>query len=1031
MHARIRLAPGLSPAVLFVLAFSSACGCGKAALPERHFTVPAEWSVLTVDKLAQPVTFTWKGGAPNGPLHLSATAPDGISITFTPADLSPSGEGGTVQATMTVERTADVFAAHKNIPVYLRGPDWSDTETVGLTLPDSPIFLSLGKPSLHVQPGATATLDLTGHGAIGDSPAISVDWQATAPPAGITADATFGPCCSARNTQGSGRITFTAGWEALPATWHTILGVDGMQGTTPTVTGHANFDLVIDPLPVKVKFDLAKVNLILGSAVAVNVTVTGPVGPAPTMDVTGLPTGVTAAPLTLTAAADGLSATGRVVFTASASAVTGDSTAVFKVTPPAPYPGGQAGLDITVLGNADFALSAPANASVVPGGSVTVPVGITRNALSGEVVFTLQSPPAGISATYTPSGPTSTSTNVTFAAAAAVATGSYALTLVGTVGTVVHTAVLTLDVRDFSLAATDVTATAGSSGTGTATATLVNGFAGAIVLSLQSPPAGVTIQAATIASGATSSPFTLDVASSVVGGTYSLTVVGTGGGAARTAAFTLTVSGNPDFSLSVAPSPVSVPAGGSIATTVTVSRANGFAGAVTLSLVSPPAGVTATFTPNPASGATANLQLDVLGTVAPGSKALTVQGTNAALVHTAPLTLNVTTAPSVTVTSYVNGDTANADFAAYQDGNGAWQPLSGANGSYSFPVTDAAKRYGLALACSGTSGPLTATTVRIFHAVQSELPGVVFGCMKPVTGFAVSGAITNGSASTAAFAVGVSASTATASYALAGVPGGTRDLLLAALPASGPATKVVLDRATTLSAPLTRDVDFGTEGFVPTSQAVTLTNVPAAATGAGEVDFFTSGATFAQTGAVSGTTGTFWGIPVASQVSGDVHLLRAKNADGSTPAATQSIERWFVTPADQTADFAAIGPFGAAAVTAPTATPYALFKADFDNAGVQLYQLSFKDPTRDWAVLVTPAWLGAGATHSYSVPDLSAVSGFDPTWGEPAGQATDWAVRGIVSAGSRRDTQVGLAWPVLGIDGLEIRSAGKAGTVTP
>lgn len=1031
MRAPIRLLPGLSPALLLVLAFSSACGCGKAARPERHFTVPADWSVETVDKQAQPVTFSWKGGAPNGPLHLSATAPDGISITFTPADLSPGGDSGTAQATMTVERTADVFAAHKNIPVYLRGPDWSDTEQVSLVLPNSPIAISLGKPSLHVQPGATATLDLTAHGAIGDSPVLSVDWQVATPPTGLAADATFGPCCSVRNTQGSGRINFTAGWDALPNTWHTILAVDGMQGATPTVTGHANFDLVVDPLPVKVKFDLAKVNLILGSAVAVNVTVTGPVGPNPTMDVTGLPAGVTAAPLTLTAAADGLSATGRVVFTASASAATGDATAVFKVTPPAPYPGGQAGLDISVLGSSDFALAAPASASVTPGGSVTFPVGITRNNLSGEVVFTLQSPPAGIAATYTPSGATSTSTNVTLSASAAVATGSYALTLVGTVGTVVHTAVLTLDVRDFSLAATDVTATAGSSGTGTATATRVNGFSGAIALSLQSPPAGVTLQAASIAAGSTSAPFTVDVASSVTGGSYPLTLVGTGGGAVRTAAFTLTVSGNPDFSLSVAPSPVSVPAGGSIATTVTVSRANGFAGAVTLALLSPPAGVTATFTPNPATGATANLQLDVLGTVAVGSKALTVQGTSGALVHTAPLTLNVTNPPSVTVTSYLNGDAANADFAAYQDGNGAWQALSGASGSYTFPVTDAGKRYGLAMACSGTAGPVSLTTVRIFHAVQSELPGVVFGCMKPVAGFAISGAITGGSVTTAASAAGVSASTATASYALANVPGGTRDLLLAALPASGPATKVVLDRATALAAPLTRDVDFGTEGFAPTSQTVTLANVPAGATGSGEVDFFTSGATLAQTGSVTGTTGAFWGIPVSSLVAGDVHVLRAKNADAATPSATQEIDRWFVTPADQTADFASIGPFGAAAVTAPTTTPYALFQADFDNAGVQLYQLTFRDPTRDWSVLVTPAWLGAGATHRYSLPDLTGVAGFAASWGEPAGQTTDWTVRGIVSGASRRDAQIGLAWPALGIDGMEIRSAGKAGSVTP
>ncbi|HEX5718783.1 MAG TPA: endopeptidase [Thermoanaerobaculia bacterium] len=102
----------------------------------------------------------------------------------------------------------------------------------------------------------------------------------------------------------------------------------------------------------------------------------------------------------------------------------------------------------------------------------------------------------------------------------------------------------------------------------------------------------------------------------------------------------------PDFTLSCSPSSLTLPQGGSGASTCTVGSQAGFNSAVNLSCVGQPAGVTCGFAPNPATppanGTTPSaLTLNVSGSQAAGTFNFQVRGTSGALTHDSPFSLTV------------------------------------------------------------------------------------------------------------------------------------------------------------------------------------------------------------------------------------------------------------------------------------------------------------------------------------------------------------------------------------------------------
>ncbi|MBZ5663606.1 MAG: hypothetical protein LAO30_03295 [Acidobacteriia bacterium] len=106
-------------------------------------------------------------------------------------------------------------------------------------------------------------------------------------------------------------------------------------------------------------------------------------------------------------------------------------------------------------------------------------------------------------------------------------------------------------------------------------------------------------------------------------------------------------AGAPGFTVSAAPSAVSVVQSANASSTVTVTSVNSFNSAITLSLSALPAGVTAAFSTNPVTppangSATATLTFTASPTATTGTTNVTVTGTSGSIVQTTTIALTVT-----------------------------------------------------------------------------------------------------------------------------------------------------------------------------------------------------------------------------------------------------------------------------------------------------------------------------------------------------------------------------------------------------
>ncbi len=322
----------------------------------------------------------------------------------------------------------------------------------------------------------------------------------------------------------------------------------------------------------------------------------------------------------------------------------------------------------------------PASLTVVQGGSGSVAASITRGGgFTGTVNIVTEGAPAGVTAAVsnvTTSG-TTTSGTVTVTVPTSVAPGTYTLTVRASgSGVTDATATFSLTVTALpaialTVAPTAVSVIAGASGAATVTIARTN-FTGDVTLALEGGPAGVTGTFNPAAANGTTSALTVQVAGSVVAGTYPLTIRGTGTGiSAATTALSLTVTAPvPSFDISpVVPDPKQLTQGTAGDVTVTLTRSNGFAGTVNLTLEDAPTGVTGVFAPSAVAGTTSTLTLTVGATVPAGNYTLKVRGaatgqtdktrTFVLAVAAVPASYTLTTTPAGPVAVQQNGATVN------------------------------------------------------------------------------------------------------------------------------------------------------------------------------------------------------------------------------------------------------------------------------------------------------------------------------------------------------------------------------------
>src|SRR6266704_3244020 len=320
----------------------------------------------------------------------------------------------------------------------------------------------------------------------------------------------------------------------------------------------------------------------------------------------------------------------------------------------------------------DYSLSvAPTTISLVQG-TTSAPSTVSSLLVSGTsqpVTLSISGLPTGVIASMftpnpvTPASPAATSTFTLTAAPTAPVVSGVTVTITGTSsGGIVRTTTFTLNcvcAFDYSLSVAPISVAlipGTTSAASTVSALLVAGTAQPVSLSISGLPTGVTASTfipnpVTPASPAATSTFTLTAAATappVSGATVTITGTSTGG-VVRTTTFTLnSCLGSFDYSLSVAPTSVTL-VQGTTSTPSTVAAllvaACGGGQLVTLSFSGLPTGVTASvFPPNPvtpASPAVTSTFTLTASAMAPLVSGVIVTITGAPLGRTATFTLNV------------------------------------------------------------------------------------------------------------------------------------------------------------------------------------------------------------------------------------------------------------------------------------------------------------------------------------------------------------------------------------------------------
>jgi hypothetical protein len=202
-------------------------------------------------------------------------------------------------------------------------------------------------------------------------------------------------------------------------------------------------------------------------------------------------------------------------------------------------------LVVTAGSAADFSLSASPPSRTVGGGVIATSYSVAINPISGfsgSVTLSLAGLPVGASATFSPNPATTASTlNVTIAST--TPKGSYVLTITGSSGSLTHTTTATLVVNsDFGLTASPTTVTVAAGGTATYQVTIVklNGFTGAVRLSV-SPMLARLGARFSVNPATTSSTLTIRTLPRTRHGTYTLTITGTSGGLTHSTTVTLVI----------------------------------------------------------------------------------------------------------------------------------------------------------------------------------------------------------------------------------------------------------------------------------------------------------------------------------------------------------------------------------------------------------------------------------------------------------------------------------------------------------
>ncbi len=346
-----------------------------------------------------------------------------------------------------------------------------------------------------------------------------------------------------------------------------------------------------------------------------------------------------------------------------------------------------------------------------------------------------------------------------------------------------------------------------------------------------------------------------------------------------------------------------------------------------------------------------------------------------------------------TVTASFTGATMPSG-VAYQVGTGKFQQLTVSGASASFTVPSGSSAYGFAYVCPTFAAGNSYSNETIIQATTTDTTSLSMACPS------LSGSVNatfDVSAIPGATSVLLYVNYWSAQYyatsgsvGLSGIPTGTFDVALVADGANG-TLAIQIQRGVTITGsaatiafpPMTAADELG-------SAPASITNVPSGTTAGFEPIYNTSGGlSVILDGPFNGVPqSTYRTVPSSQSQPGDFYVLQ-----GGANLTGQSV---FAQMSSSTASAITMAlPSPLSSVTAPMAAAFPTFTANtsgFTVAGPVVNsswtQFSNSNVVYNTYTFVTKNWLGAGST--FTVPDLSALSGFTPA--PPSGVREFWSL---------------------------------------
>lgn len=353
-------------------------------------------------------------------------------------------------------------------------------------------------------------------------------------------------------------------------------------------------------------------------------------------------------------------------------------------------------------------------------------------------------------------------------------------------------------------------------------------------------------------------------------------------------------------------------------------------------------------------------------------------------------------------------DGRGSSFLAVQDGLGAWRPLA-ANAEHALTLGDPAGRYGLLSVCAGgdpgdPNGGLGGNlSVNVQHALLADAPAASAGCAAdepapaPVrlTGTArglAAGEYGNLYVGDASALLDSAAPTGRLE-----LPPGRYDLVASRYRgASRVPDRLVLHPGVDLARSRVVDLDFGgPAAFSPARAELALSGLRPGELLSGSAELLTPGGTSALLGEYTGgTTLPYADVPAERRFGSRLRAaLQGFTYDDRTKAgSSRSLSRFLTN--DPRLRLPA--PLGAPELTlnaAETVRPAARWRAYRAGRGVyaQFYSQIRGGRAVSYRLSQSSAWL-AGRPLSYTLPDFSALAGWDAAWDLVPGQDLFWDV---------------------------------------